>query len=449
MTTPIALGHRRELFVDRLLIAESRNIIHTLHAPERREVVWQYGMPWEASTCCYFHAFHDGDRVRLYHRGYSAADDDKNATANLLESSDGIHFTRPELGAVDFQGTRLNNVVFKGVQAHNLFVIRDDNPAAPPDQRYKAVGAEWQKLYGLASPDGVHWRLLQSQPLAIKGEFDSLNVIFWDSVRERYRLFSRHWDAQSKTRAIQSCESVDFIHWTDPAPHRYYAGIPMEHFYTNATTSCPGAEHLLLSFPKRFNDARILQTEGMIYPGKGVSDAAFMSSRDGVNWDRSFLEAWLRPGADPRNWTHRSNMVATGIIRTAPDEWSMYVSEHYGWPTSRLRRLAVRPWGFASLRAYASIGEATTPVVTLGPGELRLNYSTSASGSVRVELQNPDGGTVPGYALSDMDDIYGDQTDGVVRWRTKATVGELAGRPLRMRFELRDADLFAFRVAPL
>ena len=49
----------------------------------------------------------------------------------------------------------------------------------------------------------------------------------------------------------------------------------------------------------------------------GVSDAVFMSSRDGQNWDRSHLESWLRPGTDQRNWTHRSNMPAWGIVQTA------------------------------------------------------------------------------------------------------------------------------------
>ena len=67
-----------------------------------------------------------------------------------------------------------------------------------------------------------------------------------------------------------------------------------------------------------------------------------MTSRDGVQWDRTFREAWMRPGPDPRNWSHRSNMPGTGIIETAPGEWSLYISEHYGWPTNRLRRLTVR-----------------------------------------------------------------------------------------------------------
>ena len=83
----------------------------------------------------------------------------------------------------------------------------------------------------------------------------------------------------------------------------------------------------------------------------GVSDAVFMSSRDGENWDRTHLESWLRPGTDQRNWTHRSNMPAWGIVQTSPDEFSMYVSEHYAWPDNRLRRVTVRRHGFSSAHA--------------------------------------------------------------------------------------------------
>ena len=73
----------------------------------------------------------------------------------------------------------------------------------------------------------------------------------------------------------------------------------------------------------------------------------FLSSRDGVNWDRTFLEAWVRPGPDNRNWTQRSYMPAWGIVQLDPAEFSMYITEHYEWPDHRLRRITARRHGFA------------------------------------------------------------------------------------------------------
>ena len=140
----------------------------------------------------------------------------------------------------------------------------------------------------------------------------------------------------------------------------------------------------------------------MDYPGigqagmEGMTDAVMMSSRDGINWFRPFREAWLRPGLDDRNWTHRNTTPAIGILPIKETEWSMYVSEHYGWNDNRLRRLSLRPWGFGSIYAdYDGGGVLTKPIVFDG-SELRINFSTSAVGSVRVEIQDVHGVSIPG-----------------------------------------------------
>src|SRR5204862_2023166 len=119
--------------------------------------------------------------------------------------------------------------------------------------------------------------------------------------------------------------------------------------------------------------------------------AVFLSSRDGVNLDRTFLEAWVRPGLDERNWTQRSNMPAWGIVQLDPGEFSMYISEHYEWPDNRLRRITVRRHGFASVHAGASGGEFITRPVTFTGKNLILNYATSAAGIIQVEIQDEQG----------------------------------------------------------
>ena len=452
MTAPIALGSRRELFVDHFLIEHLNEAALHLHPPIRREVVYQVSQPWDnACTGCY-NLTQDGDRSLLYYRGFypigaDYADGAASQTTNLAVSTDGIHFTQPELGLVEFNGTRKNNVLIQGHESHNFCVFLDANPAADPAQRFKAVGGTGQSnLHGFASPDGLHWTPVKEGPLDVTGAFDSVNVALWDAHIGRYRLFSRYFDTSgARVRAIQSCTSEDFIHWTQPQPHQYADDVPLEHFYTNATTPCPGAEHILLSFPMRFLPERQLDIAAMDYPGSGLSDAVFMSSRDGVHWDRPFMEAWVRPGMDQRNWSHRSCTPAPGLVQTADDEWSMYLSENYGWSTNRLRRVVVRPHGFASVRAGYRGGELLTRPLLLEGAALRLNYATSAAGSLRVELQDESGQPLSGYALEEMDPIYGDQLDAPVAWKTGGDLSGLKGRPVRLRVVLQDADLFAVR----
>ncbi|MFH1007210.1 MAG: hypothetical protein V1800_06885 [Candidatus Latescibacterota bacterium] len=446
MAESINIGTRWEPLVDRLLIDRLEGATHRLHAPVRQEVALAMDGPCECSTSYYYNLFQDADRVRLYYRGTNVTQPDGAVwqTANLAESTDGITFTRPKVGTVPVNGSNDNNVVWIDRGAHNFSVFRDENPACDPEQRYKAVGSgadsdQIQQLYAFSSPDGIHWRMIQEEALDIPGGFDSLNVPFWDTLQGCYRLFSRYGDSVRHVRAVQSNRSDDFLHWTDPLQNQYANGVPWEQFYTNATIPCPGAEHVLLSFPMRFMPDRTRSTEGMDYPGEGISDAVFMSSRDGIHWDRPFLEAWLRPGLDPCNWTHRNIMPATGIVATSPTEWSMYVGENYGWNTNLLRRVTVRPMGFASVNGHPAGGELLTPMLTFSGKRLHLNYSTSASGSLTVAICDPDGHPLEGF--SDMEPLFGDELDAPLSY----DLSSLRGKSVRLRVRLADADLFALR----
>jgi hypothetical protein len=76
---------------------------------------------------------------------------------------------------------------------------------------------------------------------------------------------------------------------------------------------------------------------------------------------------------------------------------------------------------------------------------LKLNFSTSAAGSVRVEIQDEDGKPIKGFSLADCPEIFGDSNARSVTWKSEADLSALAGKPVRLRFELKDADLYSFQ----
>ena len=86
-----------------------------------------------------------------------------------------------------------------------------------------------------------------------------------------------------------------------------------------------------------------------------------------------------------------------------------------------------------------------TQPLTFTGDRLGINFSTSAAGDIRVEIQNPDGQPVPGFALEDSADVFGDEIDRTVEWKNGSDVSGLAGRPVRLRFVLKDADLYALK----
>ncbi|HZQ48114.1 MAG TPA: hypothetical protein VFC07_13945 [Verrucomicrobiae bacterium] len=445
----VDIGSRIEMFVDNRLIDSQRNVSLQLQTPVRREVVLVTDKPWEGVSSAYFTVIQDKSVVRLYYRGsVPGRDNSPRQSTCYAESADGIHFNRPNLGICEFQGSKQNNIIYMGAEAHNFAPFIDRNPHAIPAERFKALGGGEGKLFAFASPDGLHWHKLQSEAVLTKGTFDSLNVSFWDENANCYRCYSRYFagGGYNGPRAIQSSSSTDFRHWTDPVPNRYRAADgsepPLEHFYTSATLPCPGAPGTYLSFPKRFVPDRKKFSD---YPDPGVSDAMFMSSRDGAVWDRTFPEAWLRPGPDPHNWTQRSNMPAWGIVQLDPAEFSLYVSEHYQWPDNRLRRLTVRRHGFASVHAGAAGGEFSTRPLVFSGKHLILNCATSAAGSVQVEIQDENGNALPGFSLAAMNTFFGDELDAVASWKSGNDLSALIGKPVRFHFVLKDADLFALR----
>ena len=165
---PIDVGSRRELFVDDYLVerltgkAELR-----LHRPTAREVAIVHDKPWEGNICFYHTVFRDGDRCRMYYRGAHHDWTTRRVTHQVVcyaESQDGISWTKPELGVVEFDGSKKNNVIWDGLGSHNFAPFKDANPACKPEAAYKAIASGKGGLYPFQSPDGVHWSMASDSP---------------------------------------------------------------------------------------------------------------------------------------------------------------------------------------------------------------------------------------------------------------------------------------------
>ena len=330
---PIDIGTRLELFVDDHLIDRLYNIRHTLHEPIRREVAIVHDRPWEGNCTAYHVVFQDGNRYRMHYRGWNYDDTKRQFSSENIcyaESKDGIRWTKPTLALYEFQGSKRNNIVWQGDGSHAFAPFKDANPACKPSQRYKAVGPIMgtpQRQGGLGafqSPDGIHWSPLQEKPLITKGAFDSLNLAFWDATRKRYVEF--HRDMRDGRRDIMTCTSTDCVHWTDPV-WLECTGAAKEDLYTNAVTPYMRAPHILLGFPMRYVDSRSSQQmEGVPsiagFPEAkvsdlGITDAAFMTSRDGLKFHR-WSGVFIRPGLSADCWISRNNMPPGASFQRSP-----------------------------------------------------------------------------------------------------------------------------------
>lgn len=440
------IGTNRQLFVDDFWVADADGVTRRLHEPARREVAIAAEHPWERGGVSYMVTFRDGDRFRAWYRcdPEMPIQGERLPLIACAESTDGVRWEKPRLGLIEFQGSKENNLVWDG-PGNNMAPFLDGHPDAPADERYKAI-VRTRDVLALVSPDGLRWRMMQEAPILTEGPFDSHNIAFWDPWRKEYVVYARGVGGKGNfkggVRWVRRSTSKDFRHWTPLEP--IDAGdARFEHLYTNACVAYERAPGTYLMFPSRFVPEREPIPD---WPyGSGVSDIVFMSSRDGLRFDRSFMEAFVRPGLDEGNWHERGLYMERGILQTSPTELSLYGMENWRLPSVCIRRFTLRADGFVSAYAGYAGGEFITRPFVFEGDELELNYATSAVGFVRVEILDAEGHPQPGFGLDACSELFGDEVEGTVAWEGDADMRALAGTPVRLRFALKDADLFAFR----
>ena len=124
----------------------------------------------------------------------------------------------------------------------------------------------------------------------------------------------------------------------------------------------------------------------------------------------------------------------------------MYSVQNYRTDSAHIRRFSLREDGFVSAYASNGGGKLITNPFTFTGEELEINYSTSGAGAVRIGLMDEHGHLLDGFATT-ASEIFGDEISRTVRWNGSADVSRLSGRPIRIRFELAEADLFSFKFA--
>lgn len=514
----IDIGARRELFVDDHLIDTIENARRVLNHPTPRDISLVRNKPWEGNASGKVTVFRDGDVYRMYYRGrhwVRTGVDGHPTVICYAESKDGITWTRPNLGLVEFNGSKENNIIWDAKETNDFMVFKDSNPDCSPDLAYKAVGRTHSENYGkntalfaFGSPDGIHWKLIREEPIASGGAFDSTNLAFWDAAHGVYRAYfrgnrrgpgtdGRDVSKPYPSRDIRTCTSPDFVQWSRPVLLKYEPSR-VSQLYTNQIIPYYRAPHILLGFPTRYVDYGWTEsTNHLPQPqlrkrkaelggqraGTVITDGMFMSSRDGRRFE-IWPESFRRPGIQrPGSWFYGDNYQNWGLVETtsqfpgAPNELSMYVSEAYksqfakaadqtlgvfvgqshGTPdenshqpalVNRLRRYTIRVDGFVSVQAPLSGGELITKPLQFDGSQLEINFSTSAAGTVRIEIQDAKGDPIPGFALADCHEQFGDELARVVSWKRGSDVSHAADQPVILRFELKDADLYSFQFTP-
>jgi hypothetical protein len=228
---PIEVGSDKQLFIDSLFFESASGVrLQVNPATKTGEQNVVRDRPWESATLNWFSVMEDRGgtlstpdqpkaRYRMWYEAY-----DIEGWPNLddtsfcyAESADGITWTKPALDLFSYQGSTKNNILFRQIgpegarsRVHGSHVFKD--PAAPPEQRYKAVsqgifealGTPPYRVAGMYSPDGLTWTRYPDPICDIFG--DSQYSAVWDEGTREYVLFGR---VSGRGRALGRSTSKD------------------------------------------------------------------------------------------------------------------------------------------------------------------------------------------------------------------------------------------------
>ena len=476
------------LWDDHVLDMGKTTASRIVHHPEYVGVAMTHEQPWEGDGCDFHCIVPDRDGkgafLRMYYLGWAMKCGWKGVEERFsadgvrvcyAESRDGgLTWKKPSLGIVEFRGSKDNNCILdrKSFNAgwDNFMVFKDENPACPPDERYKGVAAH-KGLSCFLSGDGIHFRY--GWHLTSAGLFDSLNVGFWDATRKEYHLYFRglhdvasERNGDLKMRDVRHCVSKDFKTWTTPALLDFGKDAEDYALYTNAIEPYFREPSIFVGFPSRYvqrkswtpNYDRLPSAEkrrwrmGIGHSNGGhpryglvLTDCVFIFSRDGQRFFRED-EAFMRPGPEnPDNWVYGDCYPARTLVRTpspvgGDDELSIFTFDrHWSGQASNLNRYRLRQDGFVSRRAtYAGQKVVTRPLVFAG-SEMLVNFSTSARGRMFVTVKDETGRSISSV------EMFGDKVDRPVDFASGGKVADFAGRPVVVEFDMSDADLYSFR----
>lgn len=137
---PIPLGERKQLTWDDALFDKSGGARFEMHRPQlTRERNLIADKPWESWQIGGMSSFlHENGKFRLWYGVSHGIRNGEEYAVAYAESDDGIHWTKPNLGLVEYAGSKQNNlVVAYNSVVGQVFV----DPAAPPAQKYKMLAA--------------------------------------------------------------------------------------------------------------------------------------------------------------------------------------------------------------------------------------------------------------------------------------------------------------------
>ncbi len=420
-----------------------------------------------------------------------------NSHIAYAESDDGRTWHEPDLGLFEYAGNKNNSIVYRGdvngltrgyhggcvfvdpsskeerykmlhlglitEEEWNAFVQKypgeADTMARRPDiSGYRCVFA----VFGAVSPDGIHWNVLP-EPLMIQ-HADTANTCYYDTDLKQYVAYVRAWQVNERLRrgepdndtswigtgrrSIGRALSSDFRHFSPPEiVISTGADQPPSHvWYNNCKTTLPGCPDNHVMFPWLWET----ESDG--------GDIWLWSSADGWTWSKVPGGPVVRSGLPGEN--DGGYVFCTGNLLEYPDNtWCLAYSGNpipHKYPGRNLEfRKGLFPgltgvggratWPKGRLVALQcdEEGEFSTVAVIPPADRIRINAVIKPTGYIKVAVRHlGKSKDIDERSFEQTDTMVGDSLAFPVRWNGQESLS-CQGKPIRLRFQMRQAKLYA------
>ncbi|HUS71858.1 MAG TPA: hypothetical protein VMY06_02245, partial [Sedimentisphaerales bacterium] len=342
-------------------------------------------------------------------------------------SKDGIRWEKPELGLVEFQGSKENNLVWRGPHGAGVFKDLYD---PDPKRRYKIFFKG--KIISVAfSHDGLHWgKAIECPEANVRG--DTHNNAFWSPTLGEYVGITRTW-ARPRGRQVARTSSKDFLKWTK-------AEVVLEGLEDHLQT---------YAMPVFYYAGVYIGLPAIYNSSTDRTHTELTWSTDTVKWHRIDPGSPLIANSPEKGQYDWGCVYAAAYPVFLKDEIRLYYGgsddKHFGWRNGYFCLATLRPDGFAGYEQISRDSSAfvfTKQLLYTGR-PLALSADIQEIGFVKTRLLDDSG-----VELAQAKPLRQTVTDTKVEWQKRFATNTLKGKTIRIEFELRNAKLYSFSFLP-
>jgi predicted GH43/DUF377 family glycosyl hydrolase len=457
-------GPWRRFFLDAAVVEAQEGLARVFHAAEKHPAnpVIKADKPWEGVSAItgpyvYGTAFWEGDKLRMWYEVHN-----KGSHTGYAESRDGITWTKPELGIIEFNGSKANNLVVSSFQpevcggtCHNPSVIRRPKES-DPQKRYALYGFDGKAGHARVafSPDGLHWRYVPETEK--KAMFTSSDVVnfFYDPYQSRYMVT---WKTRNRRgRAVGVAWSDDGLNWTKPYDGPVFVADDLDpeatQIYGMPVFPYQGL-YVGLPWPYnaryfRYGEYSVKKLHEAQEDSPRTMDTQIAWSWDLINWTRPPVREQFIPRGAKGSWDGGMIVTARAPVTVGDKLYFYYggcdgvhdeprVNAAIGLATLRLD-------GFCSLRASDREGWFISRREPSRTPEVTINAKTGSDGYVTAEILDRRNKLVSSFSRQACTAFTGDSVRHVLKWRTKEFGATLKADDYKLRFFLKNAELFSY-----